>query len=95
MTSEFTVESFKPRVRGPRSDKGKNHSYPEKRNFPNLNSSVNVQETNLSLNVEHGRVVIMSRKFKGTPAMREYWREQKRKQRAEKKEKKEEEKRDD
>ena len=28
---DFTIEAFKPRKHGPRSDKGKNHKYPKSR----------------------------------------------------------------
>lgn len=85
MAADFSVSGFKPRARVLRCDKGKNHRYPEQRKHPELYSSVNVQDGNLCLNAEHGRVVIMKRKYKGTPAMREYWRLQKQKQREEKK----------
>ena len=40
---------------------------------------MNVNDTNLSLNRKNGTVFIM--KHKGTPAMREYWREAKAKER--------------
>jgi hypothetical protein len=86
--AEVSVSCFKPRVRGPRSDKGKKHSYPEQRKKPLNSPSKTVKDTNLSLNAKQGRVLVMSRKYKGTPSMREYWREQKRKQRAKEKEKK-------
>jgi hypothetical protein len=81
MEQSFKIEPFKERKRQARSDKGKRHNYPRQRRTP-LNSSKNVQETNLSLNANHGRVIIM--KHKGSPSTRAYWRDQKRKQRARK-----------
>jgi hypothetical protein len=64
-----------------RSDKGKSHRYPAQRRHPALNSSVNVKETNLSISESKGKVVIMKPRYKGSPAMREYWRKQKAEQR--------------
>ncbi|MGD0071799.1 MAG: hypothetical protein ABSB71_09610 [Candidatus Bathyarchaeia archaeon] len=79
VNKDFSVEPFRQRKRGIRSDKGKAHNYPDKRRIPCLNSSLNVRETNLSLNAKHGKIIIM--KHKGTPSMREYWRQKKRIQR--------------
>jgi hypothetical protein len=81
---DLIIEPFKSRKREFRSDKGKKHSYPKQRKSP-LNSSKTVKDTNLALNVEKSRVLVMSRKYKGSPSMREYWREQKRRQRAKEK----------
>jgi hypothetical protein len=75
---EFVIEPFRSHKREFRADKGKKHHYPMKRRSPILNSSLKFRETNLSLNANHGKVTIM--KFKGTPSMREYWRDQKAKQ---------------
>jgi hypothetical protein len=86
-SSEFSIESFQKRKRDFRADKGKRHKYPVERRSPCLNSSLNVQETNLSLNAKHGKVFVM--KHKGTASMREYWRSQKAVQRSREKAKKE------
>ncbi|MCJ7761951.1 hypothetical protein MUP38_00665 [Candidatus Bathyarchaeota archaeon] len=89
--AEFTVSGFRKHGHRLRSEWGKTHSYPlKRRSSPRLNSSENVNGANLILNAERGIVVIMpKKKFKGTPAMRVYWAEQKRKQREKKKKAKE------
>ena len=83
----FSIEPFKSHKQRARSDKGKVHVYPAKRRSPLLNSSKNVNDTNLSLNAKQGTVFVMKQKYKGTPAMREYLRKQKAEERAKQKEK--------
>jgi hypothetical protein len=73
----FSIEPFKSHKRELRADRGKKHRYPSERRKPCLNSSLNVNDSNLSLNAKHG-------KHKGSPSMREYWKFKKREERKKK-----------
>jgi len=86
VNSDFSIEPFQKRKRDFRGDKGKKHNYPAKRRIPCLNSSLIVNDSNLSLNAKHGKIIIM--KHKGTPSMRQYWAKKKREEREKKAKKK-------
>lgn len=90
MVQGFSIEPFKSRKHDFRADKGKTHNYPKTRKRWNpkriCQRKTRKSKTNLSkydteaLSI-NGATMSRKRKFKGTPSMREYWREQKRKQR--------------
>ncbi|MGA3289506.1 MAG: hypothetical protein ABSD42_04615 [Candidatus Bathyarchaeia archaeon] len=82
--ADFSIDSFRPRKREFRADKGKKHSYPGQRKRWNLLSHGHF-DSNLNLNPKTEHITVMDtqvKQFKNPPEIRDYWRIHKAIQRA-------------